>query len=270
MFTQNLHAHSTWDDGHDTPEEMILASRAAGLDSVGLSLHSPMDFENDWAAKPQSVTAFVGEMARLREKYEGTIRVYTGIEWDVLSRVDLSAFDYVIGSVHHLPLEGWPAVDDSPETTRRFLEEFFAGDADAAARMYFAQYVRIAQEPRVNIVGHFDLLTKFDERCGFFDAQSPAYRGAALEAMEMLVRAGKIFEVNTGAISRGYRTTPYPSKELLCALRDMGGRVTISADAHAVTGVACAFEQAEALIRACGFAEVWRLEGEKFVPVGLK
>ena len=67
------------------------------------------------------------------------------------------------------------------------------------------------------------------------------------------MRAGKIFEINTGAISRGHRTTPYPDKVLLGALREMGGKITISADAHHVSGVACAFDRAQALARSCGY-----------------
>ena len=47
---------------------------------------------------------------------------------------------------------------------------------------------------------------------------------------------------------------------MLCALARMGGRVTLSADAHDVRAVATHFEQAEALIRACGFREIWQLE----------
>ena len=95
------------------------------------------------------------------------------------------------------------------------------------------------------------------------------YRKAALSAMEKLVRAGKIFEVNTGAISRGYRTTPYPSHELLGALHEMGGKITVSADAHHVSGVVCAFDQAEALVRRCGFKDVWVLTKDGFRPQAL-
>ena len=32
MITQNLHMHSTWDDGKCSVEEMVLASKAAGLE----------------------------------------------------------------------------------------------------------------------------------------------------------------------------------------------------------------------------------------------
>lgn len=248
---------------------MILAAEAAGLESVGLSVHSPMPFESDWALPQGRLPAYMEEVRRLKKKYAGRMRVYLGIEWDVLSKADLAEFDYVIGSVHHLPEEGFPTVDESEEATGRYLAKLFGGDADAAAAEYFAQLDRVAEEPEADIVGHFDLLTKFDERRHFFDPGSPAFRRAAHTAMERLVKAGKIFEVNTGAISRGYRTTPYPSRQLLDALREMGGRVTVSADAHSAAGIVCAFDQAEALIRACGFREIWELTDDGFAPRAL-
>ena len=143
----------------------------------------------------------------------------------------------------------------------------FNGDADAAAEAYFAQLERVADEPRVNIVGHFDLLTKFDETHHFFDENSLRYRAAAERAMKKLVDSGKIFEVNTGAISRGYRSTPYPSMQWLKRLHALGGKVTISADAHHTSGVTCAFDLAEKLIKEAGFEEIWMLEDKAFVPV---
>ena len=48
---QNLHAHSVFCDGKNTPEEMIRACMAAGMDSAGISIHSPLPFANGWAAK---------------------------------------------------------------------------------------------------------------------------------------------------------------------------------------------------------------------------
>ena len=267
MIRQNLHMHTTWDDGACTAEEMIRASRDAGLTSVGVSLHSPLPEPCDWAPDASRIPAFLEEIHALRARFAGEITVYAGIEWDATSRVDLTPFDYVIGSVHHL--SGMATVDDSARMTERMIRYGFGGDADAAAEAFFASYAAVAENPRVDIVGHFDVLTKFDEQRGFFKPDSPRYRRAARAAMEQLVAAGKIFEVNTGAISRGYRTTPYPSPALLRALRAMGGRVTVSADAHHTSSVTCAFDQAEALVRACGFEEVWVLEGKEFVPVRL-
>ncbi|MBQ4265836.1 MAG: histidinol phosphate phosphatase, partial [Clostridia bacterium] len=169
---------------------------------------------------------------------------------------------YAIGSVHHLPLDTPPlCVDTSAEVTLDLLTRHFGGDADAMAEAYFAQYDAVAAQPYAKIVGHVDLLTKYDEqRAPIFDPLSPRYQKAAFAAMEKLVAAGKIFEINTGAISRGCRVTPYPSRELLCALREMGGKITVSADAHHVSGVTCAYDKAEAMAKTCGFTQAYALQ----------
>ena len=266
---QNLHTHSTWDDGKEGVEAMILAARDAGMTEVGISLHSPLPFANDWAAKPGDVAAYLDEVRALAQKYAGEIAVYAGVEWDVLSQIDLTPFDYVIGSAHHMPGEGYPSVDESPDATARMIARDYGGDADAAAEAYFAELAKVADEPRAQIVGHFDLLTKFDEKRRFFDEDSPRYVAAAEAAMDRLVRAGKTFEINTGAISRGWRTTPYPSAKWLKRLHALGGRITITADAHAPEGIACAFDDARRLARECGFTEIWELHGGKFVTARL-
>ena len=273
MFRQNLHAHSTYDDGKATLREMIEASMAAGLTSMGISVHSPLPYESDWGVYPDRLETYVADMHALAQEYRGRIEVFTGIEWDILTRTDLSRFDYVIGSVHHIAADTQklpPSVDQSAQVTRETIDQLFGGDADAMAENYFAQYDAVATQEHVQIVGHVDLLTKFDEQTPFFRPMTERYRKAALFAMEKLVRAGKIFEINTGAISRGYRTTPYPDRRLLCALREMGGKITISADAHSTQGVACAFDTAQALAKDCGFCEVWALErtdaGLQFLP----
>ena len=294
MTLQNLHAHTRYDDGRDTPRAMVKAALAAGLSAIGISLHSPLPFENGWAARMEHVGAFRSEMRALREEYAGRIDVYTGIEWDILSGLELLSgegplptakhargsdethapqtpdWDYVIGSVHFLAVNNARCcVDKSAQTTREWLRDVFNGDADEAARRYFAQVGTLAYAEKVDIVGHFDLLTKFDEQERLFDANRLAYRTAARSAMERLCAAGKIFEINTGAISRGYRTTPYPSRDLLCELARMGGRVTVSADAHRAQDIAFGLEDAAALAKACGFGELWFLQGKEFVPVKL-
>ena len=285
MFRQNLHVHSTWDDGKNTAEEMICAAMEAGLTSVGISVHAPMPF--GVGILPQNLPAFREDMRRLKAQYAGRIRVYTGIEWDVYSETALYEYDYVIGSAHHvkIPCEvpagipqeyaerfsvDYPSVDDTKEKLKNLLHgRHFAGDADALAKAYFAQLEEMADNPEVDIVGHFDLIRKFDEGDSFFDEESGSYKQAAERAMKKLVDAGKIFEINTGAIARGHRSAPYPSVRLLRALREMGGKITISSDAHRAQDVVCAYAQAQRLAKDCGFAEAYVLTDGGFEPVKL-
>lgn len=270
MIRQDLHTHTVFDDGKSTPMEMAQAALDAGLTSLGFSGHSVLPFPNDWAMTEDTLPRYAAAVAEARAAFAGRLDIFCGLEWDALSAPDRTGFDYVIGSVHHIPMDGgYPSVDESPETTRRVLDRFFGGSADAMARAYYPLYASLAADPGVDIVGHFDLITKFNETDGFFDEGAPAYRDAAMAAMEALLAADKLFEVNTGAMSRGLRTTPYPSAWLLRELRDRGGRVVVTSDSHHAATVAHAFPEAEALLRGIGFREVWTYTPAGFVPVGI-
>ena len=73
----------------------------------------------------------------------------------------------------------------------------------------------IYNKTKCDIIGHFDLITKFNEGNALFDASDERYKSAAKAAAEALLKTPAVFEVNTGAMSRGYRDEPYPAKEIL-------------------------------------------------------
>ena len=261
MIKQNLHCHTTFDDGADTPEAMVNAAISAGLTSVGVSAHSPI-LGKAWCVSEENEPEFKAELRRLRERYRGQIEVYCGLEYDSRSAQRFEGYDYVIASVHAL---SGTTIDNTIEEARQVIEHY--GSADAAACAYYAHCAQLADIAQADIVGHFDLLTKFDELHRLYDRGSKVYRDAAFAAMERLNAAGKIFEINTGAISRGYRSTPYPAPELLRHLNAIGGRITVSSDAHSAAAICCAFDKAEALAQSCGFTELWQFNGSGFDAV---
>ena len=84
------------------------------------------------------------------------------------------------------------------------------------------------------------------------DTSHPRYKQASEKALTKLIEGGLIFEVNTGAISRGYRTTPYPSKDLLLKIRELGGKVIISSDTHSVHTVDAGYDDASLMLKSLG------------------
>ena len=84
------------------------------------------------------------------------------------------------------------------------------------------------------------------------------------DLLEQVVAVCPVVEVNTGAISRGWRQRPYPADFLLRGLREMGGQVILGADTHAADTVDCAFPQAVELIRAAGFDHLLTLWDDGF------
>ena len=269
MIIQNLHTHTIFDDGKSTVMEMAQAAYDAGLTSLGFSGHSILPYQNEWAMTYETQKQYIAFVRRAREVFGGKLEVFCGLEWDLLSAPP-EGFDYVIGSIHHIASEDEIIpVDESPKTTKNALERFFGNDPDAFAEAFFSRYEALAQADFVDIVGHFDLLTKFDEKAHIFRPDSPRYADAAIAALETLVKADKIFEVNTGAIGRGWRSSPYPSEALLRELRERNARVLVTSDAHSTDGIACAFPETEEMLKAVGFREIWMLTGNGFSPAKL-
>ena len=108
-------------------------------------------------------------------------------------------------------------------------------------------------ERRPTILGHVDLIAKFNGDGTFFDEEDPRYRAAALEALHAADPGETLLEINTGAMARGYRSVPYPALFLLREWRDMGGKIILTADAHSAGTIVHGYAQAAALARAAGF-----------------
>ena len=275
MILQNLHTHTVYADGKNTAEEMVQGAIQAGCAGLGFSEHSPFPpvGPNDgYSLLPEQVADYRAEVLELREKYRGQLEIFLGLEQDIDSQPPEQPYDYLIGSVHNLRAPGskWLAVDASVEDSLRYARDYFGGDLLAMVETYYRLEAEVADKTWCQIVGHFDLITKFNEGGRLFSEEDPRYRGAAMEALTALLEHDVIFEINTGAISRGYRTTPYPAPFLLKAIQEKGGRICITSDSHSAQTVTCAFSKAAEFAMACGFQEIWNLTSRGFQPVSLK
>lgn len=267
---QNLHTHTTYCDGKDTPEEMIAAARRKGFESLGFSGHSYMYYSPGHSMSLEGTETYKEEIAALKKKYAGEIEIFCGLEVDMYSEIDLSGYDYLIGSVHYLPIGSEKiGFDRSAAEVSNVIQNCFGKDGMAYAREYYRNLAMLPEYGSFDIVAHFDLITKHSEKELFFDEDSKEYRRLAVEAAEAL--AGKIpfFEVNTGAIARGYRTTPYPTVYLMKELKRLGFGAIISSDCHDSAYLDCGFQQAAELLKESGFKERFILTKDGFVPAAL-
>ena len=233
--------HTIFSDGKNTPEEMVQEAIRRGLDTVGISDHSSGD--------PCGMTLadsvrYREEIARLKRKYAGQIRVLCGLERDYMTD-DFADYDYTIGSVHWLSMPDGHhiSIDWTAEKLRAGAGKYFGGDMIALAEAYYATVSRVVEVTRCDIIGHFDLVTKFIEVDPSFDLRDPRYVRAWQRAADILLQTGKTFEINTGAISRGYRTDPYPAAEIRQYIRDHGGKMILSSDAHQKENICFQFEK---------------------------
>lgn len=265
-FLSNCHTHSRWCDGADDISALLEQAQALGFVSLGLSGHACQGFDPDYSMAPKAQRGYLSELrAMQRAARPGQPRLWAGLELDALAddrrrRAAYAKADYIIGSAHYLCGGGEPvAVDGDPARLKRHVDAAFAGDGLEMARAYFALETEALLRDRPQVIGHFDLVRKHAASCGLFDENSASYRHMALDALERASACGGVMEINTGGMARGYLPSPYPTRELLGAWRELGGQITLSSDCHDRRLLNYAFDEAAALARSVGFRTALRL-----------
>lgn len=271
-YKQCLHTHSVLCDGKDTLEEMVLTAIEKGFDSIGFSGHSFMDIYAEFSMSEEKTAVYKAEIARLQQVYGDKIKIYCGLEKDNYTTISTEGYDYLIGSVHVMKYgEDLLFIDWTADRTRENIEKYFDGDGVAYAAHYYKTLADLPNHGSFDILGHFDLLTKFNEKePDLFDSDCPEYRAAAIRAAEALAGKVKYFEVNTGAISRGYRTTPYPAPFIIEEMKRLGFGAIISSDCHDRNYLDCGYEDAKRLLKEAGFTEHYVLKDQGFVAIPLE
>ncbi|MEO7019574.1 MAG: DNA polymerase/3'-5' exonuclease PolX [Ktedonobacteraceae bacterium] len=197
-----LHAHSTWSDGHNSIREMVEACLQRGFTYLGITDHSKAAAYagglNEEALKRQHE-----EIEKLQAEYQGRIRIFKGIECDILrdgtldfSDDVLATLDFVVASIHSL---------------------FTLSLAEQTQRM-----VRAIANPYVDIVGHPTGRLLLN-REGY-----PLDQDAMIDAA---AKHGVCIEINA-----------HPSRldldwHYLHRARDKGIKIPINPDAHATDGL---------------------------------
>lgn len=253
----NFHMHTTMCDGSDTPEAMAEAAFGLGFTCVGFSGHMDPDIHMDWEA-------YTAEIHRLQQLYAGRMEIFMGTELDNLyPPSEVPGAEYIIGSTHFLdvpPIDGHRlSVDASYDDIKLAADTYFDGDYYKLCRAYFDFEAKVGERTGCTFVGHFDLVTRFNDDEHYVDEHSRLYLDPALEAMEYLARdCGLPFEINCGAYNRARKADFYPATTLLRALHDFGGRIIISSDAHDTAHIGSCLDEAAEQAASCGFTS--RLE----------
>ena len=271
IYKQNLHTHSTFCDGKNTPEELVLEAINRGFSSIGFSEHSYMYFSNFLNQLTiEKMSAYTKKINRLKEKYQDLLDIFCGLEYELFSEVPTDGFDYMIGSVHYLKFgEEILGFDTDLERTLGYINDNFGGDGMEFSKKYFETVITLPEKHNFDIIGHFDLNTKNNELSHFVDTSSKKYLNSGFEAIHALKGKIPLFEVNTGAISRGYRTTPYPQPEFIKEFKECGFGAVITSDCHDKNFLDCHFKESLELLMSCGYKTIWILTNEGFKEVNI-
>lgn len=263
----SMHNHTTFCDGKNSPKEMAEAAYKLGFTDFGFSGHSSyLDRFKGWGIDDEE--KYIAEINSLKEEYKGKMNIYTGLEQDYYGITKYrNRYEYIIGSVHGFmdeKKENYYSVDDKIEDLIKGADKMYKGSIMKAVERYYNLVVKNAYEQNPDIVGHIDLIVKNNKNMVLFNEKSVEYQRISKEALEKLLSRQSVIELNTGAISRGYRDMPYPSEELLYIINRRNGNITINGDSHAINTIDFWFKEAIDLLKDIGFKEILVFKNGKF------
>ena len=261
---QNLHSHTIYCDGKNTVDEMVQAAIQKGFSILGFSGHGyfePDDFTMDEAKE----ALYRRDILLAKDKYKDQIQIFLGIEEEQDGKIYTKPdYDFVIGSVHILH----KSIDESKAIMKSEIEEYYDGNFLAYAKDFYEKVEKYADRDEVDMIGHLDLIMKFNEEEEFCKFDDPQYLSYAYHCIDTLIAANKIFEINTGAIARGYRKNPYPHSTLLKYIYEHGGKICINSDCHNKDYLDCAYDLAYQLAKEAGFTSQMILTEDGFIEEG--
>lgn len=263
----NFHTHTVFCDGKNTPEEIVLSAIEKGFSAIGFSGHGYTQFDLSYCMKDSN--GYIAEINRLKEKYQRDIQIYLGVEEDAFSPVDRTDFDYIIGSSHYISInDRYYPIDSGYDYFKKCLE-FFDYDVAGLSEVYYRCFCDYINSRKPDIIGHFDLITKFDELDLPLFLNNAEYNRTAERYITEAAKSGCLFEINTGAVSRGLRTCAYPNENLLYILKKLGARLILSSDSHSIDTLDFGFDEAKKHLKDIGFTHLFTIYDGEFVKYGI-
>lgn len=251
MRYTNLHTHTNFSDGAHTVAENIASAVEKNMLSLGFSDHSYTPCDPWYCMQPEKYELYLQALARA--KAESPIPIYAGLELDRYSDDDTSVFDYVIASVHYIIKNGvcYP-MDHSPAQQQTCMRDAFGGSVLDMAKCYYDLLGEHVARVSPLFVGHFDVITKFS----LMPEEDDAYRTIAADALKEVLKLCPYIELNTGAISRGWRKTPYPAAYLLEVVKENGGHLVLGSDSHNMNNLTFHFDESLEILRKAGIDHI--------------
>ncbi|MBQ3281755.1 MAG: histidinol-phosphatase [Eubacterium sp.] len=268
-YYANYHTHTTYCDGNSTLAEIVREAVSLGMQEIGFSGHSYTSIDESYCMSREGTRQYFDEISKLRSEYAGTIKILCGLERDYFADPDEYEWDFIIGSCHYIEKDGeYFPVDESEEILKDAADRLYGGDIYTLIADYYKEVGDVVSKTSCDIIGHFDLITKFNEGGRLFDESDHRYTSAWHSALDAITDQmsfktpiqgqsssglpAPVFEINTGAMSRGYRTMPYPSAAILTELANRNAQVVLSSDSHDKSTLLYGFEEAERIAHSVG------------------
>lgn len=254
----DLHLHTRYSHGANTPQEMYAAGLKAGLNVMGFSEHSPrpqgFDYTHEYRdALTEYLPTYVREVSALRSSKN--VRVLFGMEMDWLEGEEEFArrsakafdFDYLIGSVHFIGHWGF---DDGRGPWETASQE----DCECWYCAYWKLWEQMITSRLYNIAAHPDLIKIFSLPQFKIWLSKEESQRMIEQALGLLKKNGMAMEISSAGL-RKVCAEIYPCQEIMRLARKLDLPVSFASDAHNVHDVANNLDELVRYARSFGFTE---------------
>lgn len=192
--------------------------------------------------KLSDLPRYVAEVSELKVRYGDRINLWLGAELDFIPSDSVREFqdqnifpldfDYFVGAVHFLGGSDAPrAIDGSEEEFQDVLESGYQGDIRLISADYYSRVSDVPAVAKVRVIGHFDLMKRWNADGRYFSGDEPWYRDQVEGALGDIAGTGVMLELNTAGWRKGLGEQ-YPATWILERCLDLAIPVTVSSDSH--------------------------------------
>lgn len=268
MISIDLHSHTKYSHGKDTPAAMYAAARAKGIALFGFSEHSPRPLGYDYTHEyrehlTRSFPTYVREVLELQQCDPDGVLLGMEMDWMdaeenfVRKAVRAYDFDYLLGSVHFLKTWGY---DDDPGDWKDLPTETYFRRYEE----YFLTLANMARSGLFNIASHPDLIKIFSVDAFRRWLSEGSHTDMIRDALAAIRDAGMAMEISSAGLRKACREI-YPGPVIMRLAADLGVPITFGSDAHNAGDVAYGFDRLEAYARSFGYTtSVWFRKGERY------
>jgi len=270
----NYHTHSTYSDGKNTIEQLAKTAIEQKFDILGISDHGYVPFPSKWNAAELIIEKYFAEIMEVEKKFEGKIMLLKGIEADYVENLcDINPykkydFDYIIGSVHYFPLQFENGKYFNFDTTEKmFLEGlrlFFGNNVEKMVVRYFENIMEMIETSTPDIVGHLDIIGKFNLNKKYYDEQSANYIKIIDKVLDTIKKYNVVMEVNARRKYRNFHTQVSPTTNVIEMALKKDISITISGDVHYMEELSMYWDETFALVKDIGYRELYYRKGKKW------
>ncbi len=228
--------------------DYINAAIAVGLSEIGFSDHLGRYYLTkhqrkrywDWGMRERDIARYFSELLDLKEAFEDRITVRIGLEVDYIEGAEQLAeeivsrypFDFLLGSIHCLPVLGW-----------RHVSQYVKVDQKQVYKAYFEAAAAAARSNLFQSLAHIDFIWRY---VPWPDAPRPMMEEYISSTVQLAAKNHTCIEVNANGflwaqINDDWKYNLFDMT--LDAVKKHNATVTIGSDAHTPELVAKSFPQ---------------------------